>query len=413
VDVTRPRIAVLSRKPLADHPYDAWLADLCADLLVFAEDTAANRVAAGAAGQRFAEVSLFPDWKTNRAVDLAVLAAHDAAPIDRIVALSECDLIRAAELRDRLGVAGQSPASARAYRDKAVMKTIAAAAGLATPAWCAVNALPDLMNFAARHGRIVVKPIDGAGARDVVVLTDVAAVERWASKAGLPSDEPPRLIAEKWIDAPMLSVDGLMAGGKVRTAMVGRYTATCLDSVRFGRPHGILQLDADDPVAGRAMGYVQALVAALPAPEDPTSFHAELFDPPGGPMLCEIASRTGGGHLDRMAREVLGVGLDQASCAGQAGATVDLGAARSYRGGVFGDLMVPRLDGVLVRAPDHCPLPGVVDFRVRVPVGVPSTRATKVSECAADALLRARNHEELRQLYDGVVAWLGDAWQWA
>src|SRR4051794_24685600 len=64
-----------------------------------------------------------------------------------------------------------------------------------------------------------------AGARDVVVHTEVAAVERWASKAGLPSDEPPRLIAEIWIDAPMLPVDGLMAGGKVRTAMVGRYTA--------------------------------------------------------------------------------------------------------------------------------------------------------------------------------------------
>ncbi len=411
--MTGPRIAVLSRKSLATHRYDLWLAGLDAQVLLFAEDTPANRDTLATATPGFAEVRLFRDWKTNRAVDLAVCTAHAEAPIHRIVALSECDVVRAAQLRARLGVPGQSPESARVFRDKVAMKAAAAAAGLATPATCAVHTLAELMDFAARHSPLVVKPVDGAGAKDVVVLPDVAAVERWARDTGLRCDEPPRLVAEEWIDAPMLSVDGMMAAGRVRAAMVGRYTETCLDSVRFGRPNGILQLDADSPAAQSSTAYVAALVAALPTPDELTSFHAELFELPTGPALCEIACRTGGGYLDRVAVELFGVGLDHASCLGQAGAVPELSEPAMHGHGVFGDLLIPRPDGVLTHAPDACPVPGVVDFAVRVRVGEAYTRATKVSECAADALLRAGDHAELRRTYDQVVGWLDRELRWA
>jgi biotin carboxylase len=298
------------------------------------------------------------------------------------------------------------------FRDKAAMKAAAVAAGLAAPAICPVDTLAELMDFAARHSPLVVKPVDGAGAKDVVVLPDRAAVEHWAGGVALRSDEQPRLVAEEWIDAPMLSVDGLMAAGTVRAAMVGRYTETCLDSVRFGRPNGILQLDADSPTARAANAYVAALVAALPTPDELTSFHAELFELPTGPVLCEIACRTGGGYLDRIAVEAFGVGLDHASCLGQAGAAPDLRPQTAGRG-VFGDLLIPRPAGVLTHAPDACPVPGVVHFAVRARVGDACTRATKVSECAADALLRADNHAELLRTYDQVVGWLDRELRWA
>jgi biotin carboxylase len=53
---------------------------------------------------------------------------------DRILTTAEVDVIRAAELREELGIPGQRRESARAYRDKYVMKSIVAEAGIRTAA---------------------------------------------------------------------------------------------------------------------------------------------------------------------------------------------------------------------------------------------------------------------------------------
>jgi len=396
------RVAILSRRAIGQMPYAHWLADLDAELLLYAEDTPANR-AADTAG--YATVELFADWKRNRAVDLAVLDAHARAPLDRIVALSECDVVRAAELRERLGLPGQSVASARAFRDKPTMKAAAAAAGLAVPAFRVVDTVADLLDFVAEHGPAAVKPVDGAGARDVHRFADVAEAADWARTAGLPSDEPAGLLAESWIDAPILTVDGVLAAGQVLVAMVSRYTETCFASLYGQVPLGLLQLDPHAPGARAALEYTRALVAALPTPDEPTSFHAELFDAPDGPVLCEIASRTGGGQIDAMAAGALGLSLNQASVRGQAG----LPWRRPEPGSdLWGHVHLPHRAGRVTRVPQHCPVPGVAGHVCRVAVGQHTGAAGKISEAAVELLLRAPDHEALRGVHAEALRWLSD-----
>ena len=90
-------VAVLARKALTTNPYAAWLAG--ADVVLFAQDgEATRRHLAGDHG--YAATRRFPDWKRNRAVDLAVVDAHRERPLDRLVAQSECDQARAGALRD-------------------------------------------------------------------------------------------------------------------------------------------------------------------------------------------------------------------------------------------------------------------------------------------------------------------------
>ena len=90
------RVAVLARKALTANPYAAWLAG--ADVVLFAQDgEATRRKLAGDHG--YAAARRFPDWKRNRAVDLAVVDAHRERPLDRLVAQSECDQVRAGPAR--------------------------------------------------------------------------------------------------------------------------------------------------------------------------------------------------------------------------------------------------------------------------------------------------------------------------
>ena len=313
------RVAVLSKKDLAGHRYDEWLAPHGCAVELFAEtDPATEAVLAGP--HHFTGAQLFPGWKRNRAVDAAVLAAHRERPFEAIVALSECDQVRAAELRERLGVPGESVTSATAYRDKLAMKEHARRGGVPLPVHAPVRTVADLVDLAAAYPAVVVKPVDGSGATGVAVLAGPAAALACAGRQPLDCDADPRLLVEEYLPAPMLSVDGVLAHDRVVTATVGAYTRTCLDTLCALEPQGILGLDLDDPRRPAALAATERVVAALPPTDLPTSFHCELFDDPErGLLLCEIACRTGGGRLRRTVRATLGVDLERAACLGQAG----------------------------------------------------------------------------------------------
>ncbi len=406
----RCRVAVLSKKTLGTHRYDQWLGHEGCEVVLFAEDTPATRAFLGATQHRFARAHLFGGWKKNRAIDLAVLTEHRSRPFGRVVALSECDLVRAAELRECLGICGQSVASATAFRDKPVMKKLARDAGLETPAYRLVNSVGDLMDFAAAHAwTVVVKPVDGAGSADTVCLRGICAVESWVRKKALHCDEPARYLAEEWIDAPMLSVDGVAQAGGVRAAMVGAYAGTCLRSVSALEPHGILLLDHGDPRSTAALDFVACLLKGLPAADELMSFHCELFDVPRrGLVFCEIACRTGGGNINAMARQMLALDLEEAACRGQAGLPVDVPLASAPPGKVMGDLLLPHPGRPLAPDLPPCGLPGVLSVSMHPEVAATTTRAAKVSQYAVDALYEADDHAELWRLYARLESWLRD-----
>ncbi|MFE9328007.1 acetyl-CoA carboxylase biotin carboxylase subunit family protein [Nocardia sp. NPDC052278] len=398
------RVAVLSKKPLTTHRYDGWLSEFGIQTTLFAEDTAASRTFLAGAHQ-YSTSRLFPAWKRNRAVDQAVAAAHAEEPFDRIIALSECDLVRAAELRDHLDIPGQRLASATAFRNKSVMKSLAGGAGLRVPEHRLVDSVSTLMDFADGHpDGVVVKPVDGSGSVGVVVLRDRTEIESWVQARALSCDDPTDYLVEEWVAAPMLSVDGLMRAGQLQAVMVGAYTRTCLHSLVELAPHGILLLDADDPRVAAAREYLSRLLRALPAPEETMSFHCELFDHPRhGPMLCEIACRTGGGNLNLIAGEALGIDLNRASCLGQAGIDVPIERAMPESGRCYGDIVVPRSPRSLPPGL-RCDLPGVVRFHRDDRPG----RAAKVSDYVIDALLADDDHIGVRRVYDSVIAWLDE-----
>lgn len=402
------RIAVLCDKDPHLCPVDRWLVGH--DVTLFAADTPAVRRYLET-GHGFGRVALFDGWKVNRAVDLTVIAAHRRRPFDRIVALGEGDVVRAGELRATLGLSGMDGRTAAAFRDKAAMKRFASLAGLATPAFAAVDTVWELIDFAAGRDRVVVKPVDGSGARGVTVLAG-DEVERWAATHLTEWDVPARLLVEEYLDAPVVLVDGVLAAGAVLVRMVSAYVGSRHGMVAGLSPLGVVTLDDDDPIAVRASAYVEQLVKTMPGPEEPTSFHCELFDVPGrGMTLCEIAARTGGGRINDQAMLTLGVDIERWSCLGQAGVPA-AALPRSRVVGAAGSVLVPARGGRVTGMPATCPLPGVVDWRPHVAAGAVVGRAHEASDLAADVLFTARDPAGALAVHDEVVRWLDEHVTW-
>jgi hypothetical protein len=385
-------------------------------VVLVAEDTEPTRRQLAIDADAYEEIVLLDDWKRSRMVDLAVVDAHRRHPIERVVSLSECDVVRAAQLREWLGLPGQSVASAVAFRDKVVMKDLAMAAGVRVPRYRRVEDVWDVVTFRADVGLpIVVKPVDGAGAVDVVVLRNDRAVDAWIARQPLANDEPPRLMVEEYIDAPLVTVDGVTAGGSVITAMVNGYRHTCHTAVAELTPLGVLQLDREHVLAREALATTRRLVAGFPTLLEATAFHLELFAHPRyGMVLCEVAARTGGGRIREMARHALGVDLERWSCLGQAGIPTrlldaDQPAASDY----IGFIGVPSPGRRLVSAPPRCPLPGVCDYAMHLAPGEYGPRAIKASQFCVDVLFRAPDAATLHQQSSAVLRWLHDAIVWA
>ena len=213
----------------------------------------------------------------------------------------------------------------------------------------------------------------------------------------------------------MLTVDGVMADGSVIDSCVSTYPLDCYTCLRDCAPIGLLQLDDDDPVASRARAYLEALVAALPCASLTTCFHCELFDSASrGMMLCEIASRTGGGRIQDMFRHSRGVDLTQWAALGQAGVDpvgVIAPPARSRMLTAFA--LFPSPGGVLIDAPKAPAPSAVIDYHVYTRCGDYMPRWKRVSEYAVDALIGADTRGALELAYRDTLEWVESGLVWA
>jgi hypothetical protein len=305
--------------------------------------------------------------------DSIVAAARHLAighPVERVVSFAEADVLAAALLREEWDLPGQRSTGAVAYRDKLAMRRHTAAAGLAGPAFAAVETTADVRRFVAEHGLpAVCKPRSGSGSAGVRVLHTPADV------AALPQALPYHLV-EGYVAGEVVHVDGVWAGGGPLFALPATYTDRGCLAYLSDRGSGSALLAADHPWHLSLVTALWNVVRALPAAPD-LVVHAEFFvGPDTPPVLCEIASRLPGHPIPPMIDRALGVSLRDTWFRLGAGLPVDLGAlaaAAAHPPAVANYGLPPRL-GELVALPDAVPAEcadWVRDLRV---LGVPGER---------------------------------------
>ncbi|MET9029361.1 hypothetical protein ABZW96_27650 [Nocardia sp. NPDC004168] len=268
-------------------------------------------------------------------VDDAVrrLAARHGVP-ERIVAISETDLLTAAQLRSEFGIAGDPPEHALPFRDKLVMYERAAAAGVAVPVFADATDSVAISAFARQYGfPVLVKPRLGAASRDIVTLSSAADL------ADLPNllEEP--FLVQRFCPDETGSVDGVWTGTELGPWRGARYFHNCLDFATGDTIWGAVDID-DRALNEQLASFANSVLTALSAGV-PTVFHLELFLGPAGaprPQLLEIAGRIPGAEATHLWREVHGHDLVGTALDIQMGRTPDARPLRESR--VAGQLLV-------------------------------------------------------------------------
>jgi Carbamoyl-phosphate synthase L chain, ATP binding domain len=413
-------VLVLNRRRVVEL-IPLWLRDLGTGLvLITARSVVSDEVLNTVAG-KYEEIVVVDDYDGEEVlVEVRRLAGRYR--FCRVVSLTEIDVVRAACIRQELGVAGQSLDSAMAYRDKTVMKSLVAQAGLPVATMRRIESADDILSFGAAHGfPFVVKPACGAGSVGISVIRDAREAEGLTERlirvlagpgeGGSAGPGYARLVAEKWVFGEMCEVDGLTALGRVLQCWPARMRWPNLSTVVESRPLSTWMLPPDDALGNRLRQFIEGVVAALPGPAEPTAFHAEIFHRSDGELvLNEIACRPGGAGIVAMYERGLGVNLQAASLRGQAGLgfpppTMEPKALAGY-------IWFPPRCGCLRAIPQRCPILGVVAYSTTGRVGGVYHGAGSISDNIAQVLVSVAPSDDIDAVMSCVERWWEDACLW-
>lgn len=400
-----PKVLLLSRQPLTERPLHEWLDNTAQDIVLVTTPEAV----AGAEdilAEHFPHHRLVPDYDSWATEQAAEEAAREYG-VDLVASTSEGDVLRAARLRARLGLTGQSTASATAYRDKVVMKQLARAAGVRVPAFAPIDDPMDLLDFIDAEGfPVVVKPRSGARSVGVAILRTPADLTAFL---GREPDSVPFLpgqwMAESFARGDFFHVDGIMRDGRTVHAWPSRYTGGLAERIRDETHVGSVLLDPDDSRVPALLGMTEEVIAALPGSPLGLAFHLEAWiGEDGVPVLCEIASRAGGALIAETYERGLGIQLAREGLRAQCGSPLALECQPTAPSAAIGWLLLAPGHGRFVPPAEPCPVPGI-DLELLLEAGTPRQGVEHVADAAAHAFIQAEGAEQVRARLDELTDW--------
>ncbi|MFI5617194.1 acetyl-CoA carboxylase biotin carboxylase subunit family protein [Streptomyces sp. NPDC051567] len=392
---------VLNTKSILDR-LPEWFPDAGQELIVVTTRSALGDAHLPSLARKFRHLHLVEDFDGPGTEDeLTALGRRFA--IRRVLSTGERDVLRAARLRQRLGLEGQSLEQAVPFRDKYVMKSRLARAGMPVAPMRRLTDARDLRAFACDHGfPLVVKQVDSGGSNGTRVLVDEKALAEFLT-TWQPHAPGSQHLVEGWVEGDFYQVNGLMEAGRIVLGQPSLHPYSDWFSVAFDAPGMSAMMPEEHPLSGRLRRTAADVLAALPAVPGICAFQVEFFHTPDDRLvICEAACRAGGSHMVDTHEAVLGVNLHGASLLGQAGRgeEVRIGPTGLPRRGYA---RFPPADGTLRYLPRHCPLPGTLSYRASGEVGRTYEGARHLGPSVADVVftLSAPDpREELRRVED-------------
>ncbi|MEV4944008.1 ATP-grasp domain-containing protein [Streptomyces zaomyceticus] len=260
-----------------------------------------------------AELTMTGDVFDDALLARLAATAHAVAPVDRVVCLSERLLEPAARLRHRFGAPGDPVEYVRSFRDKALMKQRAAAAGIRHARGHVLHTADALRSALDRHTVVVVKPRSSAGSRGVSVLRTLPDAEAWLRTAFVPG----AFLVEEYVDGSMCHIDAVVQDDFLRWD-VSAYRQDTLSHTR-GAPLSSVTVQ-DGPLRAAAGELLGAVVRGWGVRA--AVLHLEAFWDGSALTFCEVAARPGGGGVTEAFRATRGIDLDHAKFLVDAGEDV-------------------------------------------------------------------------------------------
>lgn len=235
----------------------------------------------------------------SAAIVEALRPLHRKRPFERVISTTDLGIVPAGEVTDALGLPGNTALAARTLKDKSLTRQTLIDHDLNPVRYRVVRGGGDVAGLFAEVGRLVVKPLDGSGSADVVVVTDEHEAElAWKAMAAAGYSAA---IAEEFLDGPLITVEAFSCGGRHLT--LGLTEETVNDS------HTEIGITAPSRVTGpyeaAARDLTVRLLDAAGVVEGPS--HTELVLTAAGPRILESHNRMAGVGIPELIRRAYGV----------------------------------------------------------------------------------------------------------
>ncbi len=153
--------------------------------------------------------------------------------MDRIVALDDYDVEKAAHLREEFRVPGMGQTRARLFRDKLAMRIQAADEDIPVPPFTATFNYDDIRAYAAKvEGPWVLKPRSAASAIGIKKINSINDLWPVLDKLG---DRQYTYVLEKFLPGDVFHVDSLIDGDEIVFARASKYMNPPMEVAHEGR----------------------------------------------------------------------------------------------------------------------------------------------------------------------------------
>lgn len=218
--------------------------------------------------------------------------------IDKIVALDDFDVERAAHIREHLRMPGMGETRARYFRDKLAMRTMAKEAEITVPDFTGLFADEDVKAFIKRTPLPwILKARSQASATGMKKIT--SEKQLW-EEIDLLGDQQGFYLLEEFLPGNVYHVDGLCYDDKVLFSLSHQYMNTPMEVAHEGgvfRTHTVLRDSADDKelrkmnkkiMKGFGLKYGATHTEFIKADRDGKFYFLETSSRVGGANIAEL-----------------------------------------------------------------------------------------------------------------------------
>ena len=187
--------------------------------------------------------------------------------------------------------------SARIVSNKILMKTVFDENSIANPPYASVDNINNIICFVEKHGLpIVLKPVDGRGARGVLILMDTDNLE-WAYNHSMQNSDSNRVMVEKFIDGVQYSTEAIVYQGKCTTLSVSERNYELLSkyspyAIENG---GVIPAQISKQHEESIHHMMSSIASSLNITNG--TIKGDIIMSDDGPLVIEVALRLSGGYL--------------------------------------------------------------------------------------------------------------------
>lgn len=384
-----------------------WMSSISRNVILFTsgENEIYRNMLTSWGSEVFHKIMFFKNYANNDFLEIEAMEACKKYNITKIIPMSEADILRAARIREKLHIPGQTVNNATMFRNKVEMKKKIINHGISVPDHAVFSDPLELNSFISTVGYpVVIKPISGRGSLDTFCLNNHQEFEAKLEEGLLSKTNDASLLVEKYIHGDMYHIDGIKIGHSIPVLSVSRYINNCLSFVN-GTYLGSHTLSENNPLKKKIQKFsLEIINQTFEFPEN-SLIHMELFvDNNENFWFCEVACRIGGNGINDEVKAHYGIDIKLEYLKTECGLNSQINPTSSQNK-IAARLLIPPVSRKLLKIPNACPDKDLLSYQSR---GIPGKTYHKMqmsNDEIANFLMLLDNEHNVHTKLQSLANW--------